>query len=476
MKKITLLLIAACSTFIYAQENRGTDMPKSTVPSGNTVTIKLPTEATLTSKNYYDQVASLNPFGTTIYNQADPGSSDVISQQFESTNSTKTTNVADDFTVPVGKRWSIESVSAVGTLVGSIQPTIFNVTFYTNSGTNLPETVVHTETVVLSAGSTNPTLPLAAPLLFSSGTYWVSIQAVLNSTTQGSWFWKIYNAFDNYGSPFAVKNPGNGYGFPCLVNWATYATCTGTKYKDLQFKLTGTESGLPCKSFTGRLTTADPTQMGRVSRLNPPSVCGNVKAFPGILSATSQFHYKTYSVKNTSATADCVTFNLTNADPLNQLFLIAYNGSYNPADLSQNYMGDTASSTANNPSTPPVSMGITIPAGATVVLVVAEGTAAVYPFSGDYTLEVVSANCGGILKTGETGGKNINIYPNPVSTILFVNGMKMTDAKVYDTSGKLVPVKSTESQINVQALPKGNYLLQVKDKSGNVHQDKFIKN
>ena len=52
----------------------------------------------------------------------------------------------------------------------------------------------------------------------------------------------------------------------------------------------------------------------------------------------------------------------------------------------------------------------------------------------------------------------------------------MNEAKVYDASGKLIPVKSTENQINVEGLTKGNYLLQMKDKSGNVHQDKFIKN
>ena len=479
MKKLSILLLFVSGTFLFAQRNLSSDEPSSPKPENAQVVLKLPSEVSLTSNEYHDQLHSLNKLGATLKVQTDPGSSDVVSQQFESTNSVKTTNVADDFNVPAGKRWFIESVSAVGTFIGPVQPTVFNVTFYSNSATNLPENVLRTETIILSAASINPTLPLASPLLLQSGTYWVSVQAVSNSSTQGTWLWKSYNAFDTFGFPFALKNAGNGYGFPCFINWAYYSTCSGQKFKDLQFTLTGTESLIPCKTFTGRLTTADPTQTSRVARILPASVCGTAKPFPGILNPGTLFHYKTYNVKNQSATSQCYTFNLFNGDTnsANQVFLIAYNGTFNPADISQNYLGDTASSTANAAGFPSVSMEITVPAGATVVLVAAEGsTGVVYPFTADYTIDVTSSDCSTILKTTEISQNSTTLYPNPTSGKLQVSGILLKQAKVYDASGKAVPVKTMGNNINVENLPKGTYLIQLEDKSGKTTSDKFIKN
>ena len=70
-----------------------------------------------------------------------------------------------------------------------------------------------------------------------------------------------------------------------------------------------------------------------------------------------------------------------------------------------------------------------------------------------------------------------NIYPNPTKGILYINGMNLKLAKVYDSSGKLVSVKNTSSNsVNVENLPKGTYLIQSQDKDGKVRSDKFIKN
>lgn len=472
MKKQFLLFIFLCSTFLSAQDHRSSDMPESANLKESPVILKLPTDSFLTTKDYHYQVGALNPFGTTIKEQIDPGSSDVVSQQFEVANSNRTTNAADDFTVPAGKIWTIESVSATGKLVGTIQPTVFNVTFYNNSGSNLPDTIVRAETVLLATGSADPTLLLATPLILAPGKYWVSIQAVLNSTTQGIWFWESYNAFDTFDAPFALKNPGNAYGFPCLANWANFSTCTGQKFKDLQFKLTGTESALPCKTFTDRITAADPTQIGRMNRLSPASVCGTTKVYPGNFTTVGNYHYKTYSVQNTSAVSQCITFNITNADPVNFVHLTAYNTTFDPADLSQNYMGDVATSSYNGNIN---QMGITIPANTTVILVASE-TALNTSYTADYTIDVYSADCAIVLKTSENTKNKMSLYPNPTKKTLFVNGMDIKKAKVYDTSGKAVPVKNNGNDINVENLPKGTYLIQVEDKSGKVHSDKFIKN
>ena len=471
MKKLHLLFIFLYSTFLFAQDNKGTDMPLSAILKESPIKLKLPTDVTLTSKDYFDQVFSLNPLGTTIKEQADPGSSDVVSQQFEVANSNRTTNVADDFTVPTGKTWSIESVSATGKIVGIVQPTVFNVTFYNNSGTNLPDTVVRTETVLLATGSANPTLLLATPLILTAGKYWVSIQAVLNSTTQGTWYWKSYNAFDTFDAPFAMKNPGNAYGLPCLINWVTFSTCGGVKFKDLQFKLTGSENDLPCKSFTDKLISSDPTHVGRIIRADPGSVCGTAQTFPGTLAPGDNFHFKTYNVKNNSASSQCITFNITNPDPVNFVHLSAYDTTFNPADLSQNYMGDTGTSSYNGLTQ---TMSINVPANTTVILVASE-PAKNTTYTANYTIDVFSPDCAIVLKTSENTKGAVKVYPNPTTGVLFVNGMQPKQANVFDVSGKLIPTKVDGNTIDTQKLPKGNYILKMEDKEGNSSTTKFIK-
>lgn len=467
-----LLCTVLCSAITFAQKNQKSDMPDSGLPKGAPVVLNAPGEIPLTSVTYYNQLRALNPAGSPLKVQVDPGSSDVISQQFETANSAKTTNVADDFTVPADKRWSIESVSAIGNFVGSVQPTIFNVTFYSNDSNNLPGTAVHTETIVLAAGTATPTLPLASPLMLTSGTYWVSIQAVLNLSTQGAWYWKTYNAFDTFGFPFAIKNPGNGYGIACLMNWTYYSVCTSSKFKDLQLTITGTESDVPCKTITDRLATTDLTHVGRMIRILPASVCGTPKAFPGYFATTGNFHYKTYNVTNTSAASQCITFNLSNADPAAYVHLTAYNTTFNPADLSQNYRGDIANSSGLGGVQ---TMSIDVPANSTVVLVASEPVANSV-FTADYTIEISSSDCATILKTSDVHTKTINLYPNPTKDNLHISGMTLKTAKVTDPSGKLISVKTFGNDVNVENLVKGTYIITMEDKDGNVYNEKFIKN
>lgn len=471
MKKITLLLLTACNLLLFAQKSRTNDV---TPPKAETkpIVYKYPTKAFVTLQDYNKEFNAQNLISPKLYGQQPFITDNITSQEFEAGNTNYTSNAADDFKVPTGKSWNITAVNAIGNVSLSNYPTSYKVTFYTNSATNFPDTVIRTETVTLAAGSTNPSLLLATPLILTAGTYWVSVQAVMD-LSNGQWFWSTYNDAGTLSRPFAWRNPGGGFATSCNANWNTASICLPSQLKDLQFSLDGVESNASgiCKTFTGRILSTDPTETTRLFRDAVPSICGTTKPYPTPAFAGS-FHYKTYAIQNTLATTNCVTVNLTNQDPTNQLHLVAYSGTFNPANIAANYMGDSGSSSFNNSV---VTMNITMPANSTMVIVVNE-TVANSTFTADYTVDILSANCGGILKVGEAGGKDINIYPNPVNTTLFVNGMKMTEAKVFDISGKIIPVKSTESQINVQGLPKGNYLLQLKDKTGNVYQDKFIKN
>ncbi|MEC5157998.1 T9SS type A sorting domain-containing protein [Chryseobacterium sp. MP_3.2] len=242
--------------------------------------------------------------------------------------------------------------------------------------------------------------------------------------------------------------------------------------KDLILTIDGIETN-PCKTITGRILTTDSTHSPRITRGGVHPICGIAKAYSGNF-GRGNFHYKTYTVQNTSASPDCVTLTLKNTDPdpLKQVHLIANTGSFNPANLSQNYLGDIVNSSVTGKVE---TMAITIPANTTIVLIAMEPTANTV-FTADFTINVISANCASILKAIDNSINKISIYPNPVKKVLYVNGMIVEDANVYDVSGKLIAIKTTKNEINVEELQKGSYILQMKDKAGKVHQDKFIKN
>ena len=62
----------------------------------------------------------------------------------------------------------------------------------------------------------------------------------------------------------------------------------------------------------------------------------------------------------------------------------------------------------------------------------------------------------------QTLATKVYVFPNPVKEFLTISGINQTDeVKIYDINGKLVK-STTGSQINVDHLASGNYLLQVK--------------
>lgn len=71
--------------------------------------------------------------------------------------------------------------------------------------------------------------------------------------------------------------------------------------------------------------------------------------------------------------------------------------------------------------------------------------------------------------------KNINIYPNPTSDILYVkSGSKINGVEVFDMSGKKINVLLSNDQINVKDLPSGLYIINIETKEGKTTK-KFIK-
>jgi hypothetical protein len=116
----------------------------------------------------------------------------------------------------------------------------------------------------------------------------------------------------------------------------------------------------PTGTFNSSVGAGDPTQVGRLTRDGVPSVCPG-KAFPGPFGSTT-LAYKTFNVVNTTAVPICAKINQNVGTCGTNVFMAAYNGSYNPASMSTNYLGDAGSSATG-------SFQVTIGAGGTLVLV-----------------------------------------------------------------------------------------------------------
>lgn len=148
----------------------------------------------------------------------------------------------------------------------------------------------------------------------------------------------------------------------------------------------GIPAGPTC-NFTGRIENTDASASDRIYRNGVSSSCASPKAFPGMNGVPGIYNFDTYSIINTTGANQCVTFSLTSPDV--NVHLIAYAGSFNPANQAQNYLGDIGSS--SNLGTVR-SMDINIPNGQLVVLV------AIAAFPGEltasnYTINVVGLPC-----------------------------------------------------------------------------------
>jgi hypothetical protein len=183
------------------------------------------------------RVASPSVPEALLYSQNDNDSTIAISSQnFEASLDAFDDQGADDFTVPGGVRWGVKAVVVTGQYVGSGPAASETVSFYRNSG-GLPGALISSQTVtgVDNAGSFNMRLPSLVRL--RPGTYWVSVQANMDFTPNGQWFWETRTVQSGNGA--AWQNPGDGFGSGC-TSWASLLACIPTAGgPDLMFALYG---------------------------------------------------------------------------------------------------------------------------------------------------------------------------------------------------------------------------------------------
>jgi hypothetical protein len=170
---------------------------------------------------------------------------------------TAATDLADDFVVPTGQTWNVQSIDADGAYFFGAGPAIdWNVYFYANNA-GFPGAQVYSTThqPVHQNGSTF-TVNLPTPAVLSAGTYWVEIQAHMTYGTQGEWGWSnrtvtSYNAA-------AWQNPGHGLGV-CPTWSRRGATCgTDPSAPDQVYRLNGTTT----RAQLGNISTRAFVQTG----------------------------------------------------------------------------------------------------------------------------------------------------------------------------------------------------------------------
>jgi hypothetical protein len=134
-------------------------------------------------------------------------------------------------------------------------------------------------------------------------------------------------------------------------------------------------------------TTATGLQTGRLNRNSVPSNCAANKTFPSIAATTGARRFDTYTFPTCfTNTPACITLSLATAcgSASNALFAAAYLGSFDPNDLSANYLGDIGFSPGSNET---AYAAVNVRGGLPLVIVVHE----VNPGGGsgcNYTLNV----------------------------------------------------------------------------------------
>jgi hypothetical protein len=196
-----------------------------------------------------------------LYDQYDNNTGTAFESNFHADDPSFVDYMADDFVVPGGETWTITEVDAMGIQFGPGGAT-FNVQFYTNGASNLPDVLVYDTnngTYTTNGMDFVITIP---PAILTSGTYWVMVQGNGSNNPFNSWFWTGRSLQSN--DTAAWQQPGNAYGRNCIA-WERKTICFSEVPDDFDqvFRLVGTTGGgtpTPTATVSPSATpTASPT-------------------------------------------------------------------------------------------------------------------------------------------------------------------------------------------------------------------------
>ncbi|GMU42490.1 MAG: IPTL-CTERM sorting domain-containing protein [Xanthomonadales bacterium] len=116
------------------------------------------------------------------------------------------------------------------------------------------------------------------------------------------------------------------------------------------------------------LGASNATQAGRMNRDGNPSSCAAPKAYPGTFATLNYRRVTSLPLYNNSTLAQCATIVVTPAPDCDiNVFASAYLGSFDPASIAANYLGDSGLS-FGLPVSDPLVFAVNVPAGGRIVV------------------------------------------------------------------------------------------------------------
>ncbi|WP_340199504.1 T9SS type A sorting domain-containing protein [Ascidiimonas sp. W6] len=270
--------------------------------SGNTLTLSYTADAEgsatigLIATSGEEQVAE--GFTTTvtefaIYEQIDPRISSSPSQLFVDFGGALVQS-SDDFVIPSGNTWTIDKVLAAGGANGAPTFTSATVVIYADAG-GLPGAEIYNSGALVPASAatdTNLTLELPEAQVLESGTYWLSVYAILPFNPGGrQWFWNTQSAV--VGNEAAFRDPVNLFGTGAL-DWTPQSGAFTTRPpRDHIFQIFGVveEAG----TTGGGTESNDPELLATVD--------GNAKTLVWPNPSGSDFNFRLNSNTDSNLTA-----------------------------------------------------------------------------------------------------------------------------------------------------------------------------
>jgi hypothetical protein len=206
-----------------------------------------------------------------LYSQYDnPGANATLSATFTDF-PTFSVDLADDFTIPAGQTWGIQSIDADGAYFNGAGPAnSWNVYVYANAG-GVPGAVLFSalNQPVTVSGTTYTVNVTFCPI--PAGTYWVEVQANMTFSPFGEWGWTDRTVQN--GAPAQWQDPGGGFGV-CPTWMPKLATCVTTASgPDQVFRINGVLNPVVCPTPAPTPTTT-PTPTATAT---PTPICNGFK-------------------------------------------------------------------------------------------------------------------------------------------------------------------------------------------------------
>ncbi|MDC6365294.1 MULTISPECIES: T9SS type A sorting domain-containing protein [Flavobacteriaceae] len=173
-----------------------------------------------------------------IYEQNEGVSSSTPSQLFTDFGGALAQS-ADDFIIPTGSQWTINSIVAFGGANNSPSLTNASVVIYEDNG-GLPGAIVYDSGAFAPSSEpsqANLTLDLPEAVVLTEGTYWLSVYANLDFSPDATqWFW--FTQAGLIGNESAFRDTADLFGTGA-VDWTPQSVAFGGTPEDLVFQIFG---------------------------------------------------------------------------------------------------------------------------------------------------------------------------------------------------------------------------------------------